>query len=103
MTKIEFTSNYSGLSTNQGFQFEFICDRCGTGYRSSFQASTLGTISSALDTAGSLFGGVLGQAADLGEHARSATWQKAHDAAFIKAMEELKPDFIQCPRCSSWV
>jgi len=27
--KIAFTKNYSDLSTNQGFQFEFYCDRCG--------------------------------------------------------------------------
>ncbi len=103
MTKIEFTRNYSDLSTNQGFQFEFFCDRCGTGYRTRFQASTLGMVSGALDTASSLLGGLFNQAADLGERARSATWEKAHDEAFIKAMEELKPDFTQCPRCSSWV
>ena len=103
MGKIEFTRNYSDLSTNQGFQFEFFCDRCGTGYRTRFQPSALGKITGALDAASSLFGGVFGRAADLGERARSATWEKAHDAAFAIAMEELKPDFIQCPRCSGWV
>ncbi len=46
--KIAFTRNYTDHSTNQGFQFEFHCDRCGTGYRTRFQASTLGTISNAL-------------------------------------------------------
>lgn len=101
--KIEFTRNYSDLSTNQGFQFEFFCDRCGTGYRTGFRPSAMGTVSGALEAAGSLFGGLLGRAADLGERARSATWEKAHDEAFSKAMEELKPDFIQCPRCSTWV
>lgn len=101
--KIEFTRNHSDLSTDQGFQFEFYCDRCGTGYRTRFQASALGTVSNALEAASSLFGGVFGRAADLGERARSATWEKAHDEAFLRAMEELKPDFIQCPRCSSWV
>ncbi len=101
--KIEFTRNYSDLSTDQGFQFEFFCDRCGSGYRTRFQANALGAVSSALDAASGLFGGFLGRAADLGERARSATWQKAHDDAFIKAVEEIKPDFIQCPRCSSWV
>jgi membrane protease subunit (stomatin/prohibitin family) len=103
MAKIEFTQNYSDLSTDQGFQFEFYCDRCGSGFRTHFQPFALGTISNALDAAGSLFGGVFGQAANLGERARSATWEKAHDEAFTKAMEELKPDFVQCPRCSSWV
>jgi len=101
--KIEFTKNYSDLSTDQGFQYEFYCDRCGTGYRTRFQASTLGMVSGALDAASSLFGGIVGRAADLGERARSATWEKAHDEAFNNAMQELKPDFVQCPRCSSWV
>ena len=101
--KIEFTSNYEDQSTEQGFQFEFRCDRCGTGYRSGFQASAIGTVSTALDAAGSLLGGVFGRAANLGERARSATWEKAHDDAFVKAVEELKPEFIQCPRCSAWV
>lgn len=73
MAKIEFTRNNSDLSTNQGFQFEFYCDRCGTGYRTRFQASTMGLVSGALDTANSLFGGILGQAANLSERARSAT------------------------------
>jgi len=101
--KIEFTRNYSDLSTNQGFQFEFYCDRCGTGYRTRFHASALGTMSSALDAANGLFGGIFGRAADLGERARTAAWEKAHDDAFVEAMEQLKPDFIQCPRCSGWV
>ncbi len=101
--KIEFTRNYSDQSTDKGFQFEFYCDRCGTGYRTRFRQFTLGTVSSALDAASGLFGGILGRAADLSERARSATWEKAHDDAFVAAMQELKPDFIQCPRCSSWV
>jgi hypothetical protein len=101
--KIEFTSNYEDQSTDQGFQFEFRCGRCGTGYRSRFQPSAIGRVSTALDAAGSLLGGVFGRAADLGERARSVSWEKAHDDAFIKAVEELRPEFIQCPRCSGWV
>jgi hypothetical protein len=101
--KIQFTKNYRDQSTEQGFQFEFLCDRCGTGYRTPFKPSVLGTMNSALDAASSLFGGLFGKAADLGHHARSATWEKAHDEAFTAAMEELRPDFVQCPRCSSWV
>jgi hypothetical protein len=87
--KIEFTRNYSDQCTDKGFQFEFYCDRCGTGYRTRFQAYALGTVSGALDAANSLFGGIFGRAADVTERVRSA--------------EELKPDFVQCPRCSSWV
>ena len=103
MTRIHFTRNYHDLSTNQGFQFEFNCDRCGNGYRSRFQPNALGYASSAMDAANSLLGGLFGRAADLTEKARSAAWEKAHDSAFETAAQELQPDFIQCPRCSSWV
>ncbi len=101
--KIEFTRNYSDLSTSEGFQFEFYCDRCGTGYRTPFKASLTGKVTNVLDAAGSFFGGFLGRAADIGERVRSASWERAHDEAFVEAMEKLKPDFAQCPRCSSWV
>jgi len=103
MGRIEFTNNYTDHSTKQGFQFEFHCDRCGTGFRTRFRPSMLGTVSSALEAAGNLFGGLFGRASDLSEQARSATWEKAHDDAFAAAAEELKPEFVQCPRCSAWV
>lgn len=103
MEKIRFTRNYADLSTEQGFQFEFYCDHCGSGYRTRFQPSVLGKVSTALDAASSLVGGVFGRAADLSQRARSATWERAHDEAFEKAMEELRPEFVQCPRCQAWV
>ncbi len=103
MDAIEFTRNYSDLSTDRGFQFEFQCNRCGNGYKTTFQAWTMGTVSGALDAASSLFGGVLNQAANLGERARSATWQQARDKAMVEAIQEIKPNFVQCPKCSSWV
>lgn len=101
--RIEFTRNYSDLCTNKGFQFEFYCDRCGSGYRTHFKPSVSGTVTGVLESAGSLLGGFFNNAADISERVRSAAWEKAHDAAFTEAMQELKPDFIQCPRCSSWV
>lgn len=101
--KIEFTRNYTDHSTDRGFQFEFFCDRCGTGYRSRFQTFAAGTVSSALDTASSLLGGIFSSAATVGNQVRSAAWQKAKDDAFVRAAAEVKADFVQCPRCSSWV
>ncbi len=100
---IEFTRNYSDLCTNKGFQFEFYCDRCGSGYRTRFKPSVTGTVAGVLESAGSLLGGIFNSAADIGERVRSASWEKAHDEAFVEATQELKPDFVQCPRCSSWV
>jgi len=101
--RIEFVSNYKDDSTENGFQFEFYCDRCGSGYATRFKPSAAGTISSVLDAASSLFGGVLRKAADLGDRARDATWEQAHDEAFMEAVEEIKPEFAQCPHCTEWV
>ena len=38
-----FTRNYSDLSDDNGYQFEFRCDICGNGYKSEFIRSSLGT------------------------------------------------------------
>jgi hypothetical protein len=100
---IEYTRNYSDLSTNQGFQFEFYCDRCASGFRTRFKPSVTGTVTNAMDAASSLFGGIFGKAADLSERVRSAGWEKAHDEAYKSAMLEVQPEFVQCPRCMSWV
>jgi membrane protease subunit (stomatin/prohibitin family) len=98
-----FTRNYNDQSTDRGFQFEFYCDRCGTGFRTRFRGYAAGTVSEVLNTAGGLFGGILGSAANVGERVKSAAWERAWDKAFEEAMQELTPSFRQCPRCSSWV
>jgi hypothetical protein len=103
MALIQFTRNYSDQSTDAGFQFTFACDRCGNGYQTEFQSSATGAISSALDTASSLFGGFLGNAASAAHNVHSAAWEKAHDAAFARAVEEARPHFHKCKRCGSWV
>jgi membrane protease subunit (stomatin/prohibitin family) len=101
--QIEFVTNYNDMSTDRGFQFEFYCNRCGSGFRTPFKAWAVGTASAVLDTAGSLFGGILGSAANVGERVRSAGWQRAHDESFEDALQGMKPSFVQCPRCSTWV
>ena len=101
--QLEFVNNYRDLSTDQGFQFEFFCARCNSGYRTTFKPSITGKISTALDTASSLFGGILGTAANLSDRVHSASWEKAHDEQFSDAVREIKPYFIQCPRCNEWV
>jgi len=101
--RIEFVNNTNDLSTDKGFQFEFCCNRCGAGYRTRFVPSVTGNISSALDAASSIFGGLFSTASNLGDRVHSAAWERAHDDAFMKATGEIKPEFIQCPRCQSWV
>jgi len=103
MALIEFTRNHRDLSTNQGFQFEFFCDRCGNGHQTEFQSSATGLIAEALDTAGGLLGGIFGRAASVGRTVHSAAWEKAHDKAFADAIEQAQPHFHQCQRCGRWV
>jgi hypothetical protein len=100
---INFVRNYSDHSNDRGFQFEFYCDRCGSGTRTRFEGTVTGAVSGILDTASSLFGGFLGSAATVGDRVKSASWQRSHDDAFEKAVKEVTPEFIQCPRCSTWV
>ncbi len=103
MALIQFTRNYRDLSTDTGFQFEFFCDRCGSGYQSTFEGSSTGLASGVLDTAAGLFGGILASAAQIGQRAHSVAWEKQHDDAFKRAITEVKTFFKQCKRCGRWV
>jgi hypothetical protein len=100
---INFTNNYRDLSTDTGFQFEFCCERCGDGVRSQFKPSILGTASSVLNVASNFLGGILGGASNAANSARNATWEREHDGAFRAAIEEVRPSFTRCPRCTNYV
>lgn len=100
---IKFVRNYNDESTDTGFQFQFYCDRCGTGYESRFETFAGGMVGEAARGIGGMLGGIFGQAADVGERVRSAAWERARDGAFEKAVNEVKPVFRQCHRCGSWV
>lgn len=102
MERIEFVRNYNDLSTDKGFQFEFHCDRCQSGFRTQFRPWAIGTASEVLDVASHLFGR-LGTASYLGYRVKSAGWEKAHDLAFVETIRELKSEFMQCPHCLAWV
>jgi hypothetical protein len=55
MALIQFIRNHTDHSTDEGYQFEFFCDRCGNGFKSAFQASAVGMAGSALRTMSNLF------------------------------------------------
>ncbi len=115
-----FTRNYNDLSTDAGFQFEFFCDCCGNGYKSSFieastynqktQSDTLGRGASVL---GNLFGGKLGELGSAIERGvdilndklsdQSPQWRKEHEEAFNLAQQEAMRHFGKCPSCNDWV
>lgn len=103
MGVIEFVQNYDDLSTDQGFQFKFFCDRCHNGFQSQFIANKLGVAGGLLRAAGGLFGGVLGSAGNSAYEVQRAIGGPAHDSALREAVQEIKPLFNQCRRCGQWV
>ena len=103
MTTQAFTRNYTDHSNAHGNQFEFFCDRCGNGFRSSFETSKTGFATSVLDAAGALFGGEVQRAAWGADRMSDAFRGPAWDAAFKRAMDECMPLFRQCRVCGRWV
>jgi hypothetical protein len=97
-----FTNNYSDLSDESGYQFEFRCDICGSGYKSEFIRSALGTAGSLLGGASSLIGGLFGSASNIAGRAKDMTDRGARDEALKKAANEIMPLFTRCTRCNKW-
>ena len=98
-----FTNNYNDLSDENGYQFEFRCDICGSGYRSEFIRSNLGTVGNLLSGASSIVGGFFGSAANAADRVKGMTDRGARDEALQKAANEIMPLFTRCPRCNNWV
>lgn len=100
---IPFTDNYEDLSNESGFQFKFICERCGNGYMSTFKKSSTGVVAEALGVVGNLFGGVASNIANTSDDIHRMVAGPQHDKALKEAVEEIRPKFVQCPRCGTWV
>jgi hypothetical protein len=98
-----FTSNYQDLSNDQGYQFEFRCDVCGSGYRSQFIRNNLGMGASILNGASSVFGGRFWGASRAADAAQNITDHGARDKALQQACNEIMPQFHRCVRCNNWV
>ena len=103
MSSQAFTRNHSDHSNDTGFQFEFFCDKCGNGHRSSFKHNALGVAASMIKAAGALFGGAAYRAGWGADHVKDALRGPAWDSAFKEAVEECRPKFRQCTQCGKWV
>jgi hypothetical protein len=102
MALIQFVRNYDDLSNDRGFQFKFHCDKCGNGYMTQFQASSIGMAESLLNVAGNFLGG-WGRAGAAAHEVERMVGGRMHDAALAAAVEEVRPNFRQCTRCGHWV
>lgn len=103
MASQSFTKNYSDHSNDTGFQFEFFCDKCGSGQRSAFKANKLGVAANLIKAAGAFFGGGLRSAGYGADHIKDAFRGSAWDDAFQEASEASRAQFKQCTRCGRWV
>ncbi len=97
-----FTENYTDLSDENGYQFEFRCDVCGNGYRSEFIRSHLGTAGTILGGASGIFNNLWG-ASRAADTAKNVLDRGSRDDALKKAANEIMPLFTRCPRCNNWV
>ncbi len=102
---VAFTDNINDLSNTEGYQFEFICERCGNGHRSEFMRDKKSLGKGLLRGAGSLIGG---KVADLSYAAETVTWDRgtnsaAKDKAMRQAVDSVKGQFKQCRGCGNWV
>jgi hypothetical protein len=100
---IPFTKNHTDHSNEQGAQFEFFCDKCGSGRMSEFVPNKIGIAAGLFSAAGNLFGGRMAQIASAGSQVKDMFRGKARDAAFARAVEAAKLFFKQCTRCGRWV
>lgn len=70
---------------------------------SEFRPSAVGMAGSALRAASNIFGGLMGSVGSSTYEMERAAQGPGHDRAFRDSIEEAKPNFRQCPRCSHWV
>lgn len=99
---IHFTNNYRDCSTDNGYQFEFYCDGCGTGCMSPFKHSKMGMAGGVFKAASNFFGG-LSSAAGVSDDAKELLRGKERDESLREAVEEAKKIFKLCGRCGKWV
>ena len=100
---VYFTDNVRDLSNNEGYQFEFVCERCGNGFRSPFVRDKFDQGRDIVRTLGSLVGGRMAQVGSAVGWLDRTTNSRAKDAALKAAVEGIQHHFHQCRGCGDWV
>jgi double zinc ribbon protein len=99
--------NVEDKSTEQGFQFVFKCEICGTTFESAFVASEAAREKAVMNDI-SKFGGMFSNKAYMagafgGQAYKTPAWNKEHDAALNNATTEAMKQLHQCPKCHRYV
>jgi hypothetical protein len=104
---VPFTGNVWDLCNENGWQWEFRCDRCQNGYRSAFKQNVASRGRGVLRMASEWFGGKVETFSrgveDFNHYGFMGEEGATKDTYFAKAVEEVKPNFRQCRGCGSWM
>lgn len=101
---VPFTDNVTDLSNQDGYQFEFRCERCGNGFRSAFRRDPRSTGQKLARGLGGFLGGSLAEVGYMADRLLDrGTNSPAKDDALRAATEEIAPRFHQCRGCGDWV
>jgi hypothetical protein len=98
-----FTDNVRDLSNQDGYQFEFMCERCGNGYRSPFARDKLAFGGKLLRAAGDLMGGNGYRLSQAASYMDRGTNSVGKDKAMKAAVETVREEFKQCRGCGDWM
>lgn len=101
------TKRYVDRSKSTGFQFEFFCDRCDTGYKTPFRIHALGVVTSLWEATESQSEKEKAKELDFNtlkkEVSKFIFKGKAWIEAYTEAIEEAQKYFKHCAHCSRWV
>jgi hypothetical protein len=106
---VPFTGNVSDLGNANGFQWRFVCNRCGNGFESPFEQNLTARGKGLLRMAGDLFGGPVENLSrgvdDVNAYGYGwgAQQSATKDRAFARAVERVRSNFRQCRGCGHWV
>lgn len=103
MDEMKLRDNFSDLSDQTGFQFEFYCEHCSDAWRSEYVRYIAGTANQVLGAASSILGGFLGGASRAADTVSDAGYRAAHDKALEGALEKAKVHFRRCRMCTNYV
>jgi hypothetical protein len=100
---VPFTDNIRDLSNEMGYQFEFVCERCGNGHRAPFVTDKIAKGKGLLRAAGSLTGGRLANLGYAADWIDRSTNSPAKDRALLQSMQTVEGQFRQCRGCGDWM
>lgn len=103
---VPFTGNVRDLCNENGFQWEFSCNRCGNGFQSPFEQNIASRGRGLLRMAGEWFGGgaqtLSSGVEDFNNYGWGGEQSATKDRHFAKAVDTVRPLFRQCRGCGRW-